>query len=62
MISQETVDRVKSRMNAIRIIGEYVKLERRGAATSACVLFTRKKLPASTSATNAISIIASVVG
>ena len=43
MISQETVDRVKSRMNAIRIIGEYVKLERRGRSHIGLCPLKKKK-------------------
>lgn len=45
MISQETVDRVKSRMNAIRIIGEYVKLERRGRSHIGLCPFHKEKTP-----------------
>lgn len=45
MISQETVDRVKGGMNAIRIIGEYVKLERRGRSHLGLCPFHKEKTP-----------------
>ncbi len=45
VISQETIDQVKGRMNAVAIIGEYVTLERRGRSHTGLCPFHKEKTP-----------------
>ena len=45
LISRETIDAVKSKVDIVSVIGEYTRLERRGADWWGCCPFHNEKSP-----------------